>query len=284
MDLSRRDVLKSAAAAAAAASAGGLAACAGGVRSGKVLASATGGDGLLVPATSLVLRPAGERGHANYGWLDTNYTFSFANYYDPRHMGFRALRVINDDRIAADGGFPMHPHRDMEIVTYVLDGALEHTDTLGNGGVIKPNDVQRMSAGTGIRHSEFNPLRAGSTHLLQIWIEPDERGVSPSYDQRVYPREDRVNRLRLVASGDGRDGSIQIHSTTDLHATVLEPGRSIAHAVPAGRSAWIHVAKGEVAVNGLAMRGGDGLAVTASGLLEMKAAGAGAEILVFDLA
>jgi quercetin 2,3-dioxygenase len=284
MSMSRRDVLKAAAVASAA---GGLAACAGGVKSpaGLARAAAIGSaGGALVPASAMVLRPAGERGHANYGWLDTSYTFSFASYYDPRHMGFRDLRVINDDHIAAAGGFPMHPHNDMEIITYVLEGALEHKDTLGNGGVIRPNDVQRMSAGTGIRHSEFNPSRSADVHLLQIWIEPDERGVSPGYDQRVYPTQDRTNRLRLVASGNGRDGSIRIHSTTNLHATILEPGRTVAHAVDSRRSAWIHVARGELEVNGVPMRGGDGLAVTAAGMLEIKAAAKGAEVLVFDLA
>ena len=284
MTTSRRDMLKGAAAAAAAAAAGGLSACAGGVRSGKTAVPALGAAGVAVPDAAMVLRPAEERGAADHGWLDTRHTFSFASYYDPRHMGFRALRVINDDRIAGGGGFPMHPHRDMEIVTYVLDGALEHKDSLGNGSVIRPGEAQRMSAGRGIRHSEFNPSRRDDVHLLQIWIEPDLAGVEPSYEQKPIPPADRTNRLQVVASADGRDGSVRIHSTTSLYATVIEPGRTVAHAVEPGRHAWLHVARGAVTVNGRPMKDGDGLAVTAPGLLELTGRDRGAEVLVFDLA
>jgi quercetin 2,3-dioxygenase len=285
MTLSRRDVIKGAAAAAGAA---GLAACAGGVKAGKagLAASAPAPAPALpfVPERALVLRPAAARGGAHHGWLDTKHSFSFADYYDPRHMGFRSLRVINEDRIAPAGGFPMHPHRDMEIVTYVLEGGLEHKDTLGNGSVIRPGEVQQMSAGRGIRHSEFNPSRSQGVHLLQIWIEPDVQGVQPSYDQKVFPADDRTNRLRVVASPDGQDGSIRIHSSTRLAAATIEPGRSIAHTVPLGRHAWVQVARGSLDVNGKPLAQGDGLAATAPGVLEMTARERGAEVLVFDLA
>ena len=289
--LSRRDVLQGAAAAAAA---GGLAACAGGVRHPDRLAAAAAAAPApapapapaadLVPAANIVLRASDARGHANHGWLDTRHTFSFASYYDPRHMGFRSLRVINEDHIAAGQGFPMHPHRDMEIVTYVLEGELEHKDTIGNGSVIRPTEVQQMSAGRGIRHSEYNPSRASAVHLLQIWIEPDARGVEPSYDQKVYPVAERGNRLRVVASGDGREGSIRIHSATSLYASVLEPGRTVEHTVRSGRHAWVQVARGSLDVNGRPMTAGDGAAVSREGLLAIRAGERGAEILVFDLA
>jgi redox-sensitive bicupin YhaK (pirin superfamily) len=286
--LSRRALTPGAAAAAAA---GGLAACAGGVRDPDRLAAAaaaavpgTAPAGDLVPASSVVLRASEARGHANHGWLDTRHTFSFASYYDPRHMGFRSLRVINEDHVAAGQGFPMHPHRDMEIVTYVLEGELEHEDTIGNGSVIRPSEVQQMSAGRGIRHSEYNPSRAKGVHLLQIWIEPDVRGVEPSYDQKVFPVSERGNRLRVVASGDGREGSIRIHSATSLYAAVLEPGRTVEHAVEAGRHAWVQVARGSLDVNGRPMKAGDGAAVSRAGLLALRAGERGAEILVFDLA
>jgi len=282
MNVTRRDVMKTAAAAAGAA---GLGACAGGVKARPGgLVSALPPTGTAVPDAALRVRPSAERGGANHGWLDTKHSFSFADYYDPRHMGFRALRVINEDSIAGGQGFPMHPHRDMEILTYVLSGALEHKDTLGNGGVIRPDTLQRMSAGRGIRHSEFNPLPSERVHLLQIWIEPDARGVAPGYGERAFPLDDRRNRLRLVASPDGADGSISVHTSTRLHVSILEPGRTVAHAVEAGRYAWIQVARGEVDVNGRGLRAGDGLAVSAAGLLEMKARATGAELLVFDLA
>jgi redox-sensitive bicupin YhaK (pirin superfamily) len=279
---SRRDLLLGAAAAAAASAVPALGACTNGGRSGPRPAAVLP-EPRLAPA-ALTLRRAGERGHANHGWLDTYHTFSFASYYDPRHMGFRSLRVINDDRIAAGEGFPRHPHKDMEIVTYVLDGALEHKDSMGNGGIIRPGEVQQMSAGTGVFHSEYNPSRSEGVHLLQVWIEPDERRVRPKYDQRVYPVADRTGRLRLVASGDGRDGSIRIHSGTNMYASIVEPGRSLSYANPAGRSAWLHVARGTLTVNGRALVAGDGAAVTEAGSLEMVGGEKGAELLLFDLA
>ena len=282
MNLSRRDVMKSAAAAAGAAS---LSACAGGVKAQPGASPiVTASAGAPVPASGLRVRPAAERGGGDHGWLRTQHSFSFADYYDPRHMGFRALRVINEDHIAPGQGFPMHPHRDMEIITYVLAGALEHRDTLGNGGVIRPDTLQRMSAGRGIFHSEFNPQREDPVHLLQIWIQPDERGVAPGYGERAFPLDDRRNRLRLVASPDGADGSIAIHASTRLFASILEPGRTVAHAVEPGRYAWVQVARGRVDVQGTPLAAGDGLAVTAPGTLALAAGAAGAEVLVFDLA
>jgi len=282
MNVSRRDVMKTAAAMAGAA---GLSACAGGVKARPgALAGAAPGVGTAVPAAAMRVRPSAERGGANHGWLDTKHSFSFADYDDPRHRGFRSLRVLNEDFIAAGQGFPMHPHRDMEIITYVLEGALEHRDTLGNGGIIRPDTLQRMSAGRGLRHSEFNPLRDRRVHLLQIWIEPDVRGVEPGYGERAFPLAERTNRLRLVASPDGADGSIPIHASTRLHASILEPGRTVVHAVEPGRYAWLQVARGALDVNGTTLAAGDGLAVSAAGLLELKAGAAGAEVLVFDLA
>ena len=288
--MNRRDVLKNAAAAAAAATAGGatlgsLAACTqagrGGARPAAILPEP---KGVLVPDTAIALRRSDERGHANHGWLDTRHTFSFASYYDPRFMGFRGLRVINEDHVTAGQGFPMHPHRDMEIVTYVLEGAIEHKDTLGNGGIIRPNDVQRMSAGTGIRHSEYNPQKDADVHFLQIWMEPDRQGVAPGYAQQVVSVADRTDRLRIVASPDGHDGSISIQADTKLYASILGAGRTVRHEVPASRYAWVHLARGAATLNGKAMSAGDGAAVTAAGGLEITAASAGAELLVFDLA
>jgi redox-sensitive bicupin YhaK (pirin superfamily) len=281
--LSRRDVLLGAAAAAAAGAVpASLAGCTNGGRSGSRPAAVLPASP-LAPA-ALTLRRAGERGHANHGWLDTWHTFSFASYHDPRHMGFRSLRVINDDVIAAGEGFPRHPHQDMEIVTYVLDGALEHKDSMGNGGVIRPGEVQQMSAGTGVFHSEYNPSRRERVHLLQVWIEPDVRRVRPKYDQRVYPTADRTGRLRLVASGDGRDGSIPIHSSTNMYASIVEPGRSLAYRNPEGRHVWLHVARGSLDVNGVAMGAGDGAAVSTAGTLELVGGREGGELLLFDLA
>lgn len=281
--MSRREMLqKSAALAAGGMVPAALAGCASGVRGGPRPAGIP--DASPGSPLALSLRRAEERGAANYGWLDTRYSFSFAGYYDPRFMGFRSLRVINEDRIDPAGGFPWHPHKDMEIVTYVLSGALEHKDSTGNGGVIRPGEVQQMSAGTGIHHSEFNPSRGEGVHLLQIWIEPDEYRVRPSYDQKVYPREDRTHRLRLVASGDGRDGSIRIHSATNLYASILEPNRSVAYQSPAGRHVWLHLAQGEAEVNGARLKAGDGASASGAGTLEVRAGAKGAEFLLFDLA
>lgn len=233
--------------------------------------------------TALSLRPEEERGRGSRSWLEARYSFSFSRYQDPAHMGFRALRVMNEDRIAGGGGFPMHGHEDMEIVTWVLDGALEHKDSLGNGGVIQPGLAQRMSAGTGIRHSEFNPSQDAQTHLLQIWLHPDQRGHTPGYDQRQYSREDRTDRLRVIASGDGRDGSIAIHQDARILTSLVSPGKRVEHEVLAGRHVWLQVARGSVQANGIDLKPGDGAFSSDPGWLSVKAT-SDAEILVFDLA
>ncbi len=228
------------------------------------------------------LRRSAERGHADHGWLDTRHTFSFAGYHDPRHMGFRTLRVINDDRVLGGGGFPTHPHRDMEIVSYVVDGALEHRDSLGTGSVIRPGDVQRMTAGTGVRHSEFNPSPDDPVHLIQIWIVPERAGVEPSYEQKRFPLAERTGRLRLVASPDGRDGSLTIHQDADLYATILEPGRTVEHAIRPGRGAWVQVIRGRVDLGGKALEEGDGAAVENEHAIALTGVEP-AEVLLFDL-
>lgn len=231
----------------------------------------------------MTLRPAEERGAADFGWLQTRHSFSFADYYDPAHMGFRALRVINDDRVAPAAGFDMHGHKDMEILTYVLAGALEHKDSLGNGSVIRAGDVQRMSAGTGIRHSEYNPSARDSVHLLQIWIYPERKGLAPGYEQKAFPEAEKRNRLRLIASRDGRQGSVTVHQDTDVYASVLEAGGRVAFTPEAGRHVWIQVARGDVAVNGQRLKEGDGLAVAGERTLDIVS-GDGGEFLLFDLA
>ncbi len=216
------------------------------------------------------------------GWLDTRHTFSFGEYYDEEHMGFRSLRVINDDRVAPGRGFGTHPHRDMEILTYVLEGALEHRDSMGNGAVINPGDVQVMSAGTGITHSEFNPSPSDPVHLLQIWFLPERKGLTPRYDQKLFSREERQGTLRLVASRDERDGSVLIQQDAALYATLLDPGQSVDHALQEGRHAWVHVARGSVTLNGVALQAGDGAAVSEESRLELTGVEP-AEVLVFDL-
>ncbi len=231
----------------------------------------------------IAVRPAAERGHADHGWLDTRHTFSFASYHDPRHMGFRSLRVINEDRVRPAEGFGTHAHRDMEILTWVLEGALEHKDNMGNGSVIRPGDLQRMSAGTGVTHSEFNPSREAGVHFLQIWLLPRERGLPPGYEQKRFPQEERRGRLRLIAAGDGRDGAVTIHQNADLWTALLQPNESVCHALAPGRYAWLHVARGAVSLNGSALGAGDGAEVSAEPELEIAAA-ARAEVLVFDLA
>ncbi len=228
-------------------------------------------------------RPARERGHADHGWLDTYHTFSFANYYDPAHMGFRALRVINEDRVQPGRGFGAHPHRDMEILTYVLVGALEHRDSMGNHGVIRPGEVQRMSAGTGIVHSEFNPSSTELVHFLQIWIEPDTADLAPSYEQRAFSREEKRGALRLVAGPDGAEGSITIHQDARVDAALLEPGEKVEHAVAPGRHAWLHLVTGAVDLDGTALETGDGAAVSGRASLAVAAATV-SEVLLFDLA
>jgi redox-sensitive bicupin YhaK (pirin superfamily) len=229
------------------------------------------------------IRRSGERGHAEHGWLDSFHTFSFADYYDPKNMGFRSLRVINEDRVAPGGGFPRHSHRDMEIVTYVLDGALEHKDSMGNGSVMKRGDVQRMSAGTGVAHSEFNASNKEPVHFLQIWIMPDKPGHTPSYEQKAFTEAERTNKLRVIASNDGRDGSVRIHQDAAILATLLDPEKSVTHEVAKGRGAWIHVVRGSVTLDGTVLETGDAASITDSGGVTF-AAKTPSEVLVFDLA
>jgi quercetin 2,3-dioxygenase len=229
------------------------------------------------------IRPARRRGQTALGWLDSRHTFSFGDYYDPEHMGFRSLRVLNDDRVAPGGGFGTHPHRDMEIVTYVLGGALAHRDSLGTGSVIKAGDVQRMTAGTGIRHSEFNASADEPVHFLQIWLLPERRGLAPGYEQRTVPEAEKRGRLRLVASHDGRDGSLTIHQDADVYAAVLDPGERASHRLRPGRHAWVQVARGSVTLNGQPLRAGDGAAVSDETSLDL-AGTEPAEVLLFDLA
>lgn len=231
----------------------------------------------------LALRAAHERGHANHGWLDTYHTFSFANYYDPRHVGFRHLLVINEDRVQAGQGFGMHGHSDMEIITYILEGALEHKDSLGTGAVIRPGEVQRMTAGTGIRHSEFNPSVTDPVHLLQIWILPDQRGLEPSYEQRYFPAEEKQGRLRLIAAPDGQDGAVTIHQAVKLYAAVLDAGDRLTYELAPDRHAWLQMARGVAELNGHKLQAGDGMAVSQETLLEIKT-DKQAELLLFDLA
>lgn len=231
----------------------------------------------------IIVRPAEERGKANFGWLDSRHSFSFGQYHDPHHMGFGALRVINEDRVAPGAGFGTHPHRDMEIVSYVLDGALEHRDSLGTGSVIRPGDVQRMSAGTGIAHSEFNPSAADPVHFLQIWIIPERQGLPPGYEQKTYPMEERRGGLRLIASRDGRDGSLVVHQDVDLYSSVLDEGGTAALPLRAGRRAWVQVARGDATVNDMPLEAGDGAALLDETGLTLSSRGGG-EVLVFDLA
>jgi len=231
----------------------------------------------------ITVRRSDERGHFDHGWLDTYHSFSFASYYDPKHMGFRSLRVINEDRVAPGGGFGTHPHRDMEIITYVLQGGLAHKDSMGNGSTIRPGDVQRMSAGTGVLHSEFNHSKDEAVHLLQIWILPDKEGVTPSYEQKFFDAESKRGVLRLIASRDGRDGSVTIHQDADLFASVLGKGVSVEHELSAGRHAWLQVVRGKVAANGVELTAGDGAAVSAESKLTVEGSEDGSEILLFDL-
>jgi redox-sensitive bicupin YhaK (pirin superfamily) len=229
------------------------------------------------------LRKSADRGLADHGWLRSFHTFSFADYHDPRHMGYGALRVINEDRVQPGMGFGTHGHRDMEIISYVLEGALEHRDSMGNGSVIRPGDVQRMSAGTGVRHSEFNASRADLVHFLQIWIEPGVRGIPPSYEEKHFDAASKRGRLRLVASPDGRDGSVTIHQDAYLYAALVDGAERVAHALAPGRRAYVHVARGAATVNGQALASGD--ALKASNVAELVIEhGRDAEVLLFDLA
>lgn len=231
----------------------------------------------------MTVRPAAERGHADFGWLDSRHSFSFGQYHDPRHMGFGPLRVINDDRVAAGHGFGAHPHRDMEIVTYVLEGALEHKDSLGSGSVMRPGDVQRMSAGTGIRHSEYNHSATEPVHFLQIWIEPERTGLKPSYAQAHVEPADRQGQLVLVASRDGRAGSLSLNQDADIHVAALAPGEAVSHTAAAGRRLWLQVAKGSVRLNGQDLMEGDGAALVDEPALEIEGVEP-AEIMLFDMA
>ncbi len=227
------------------------------------------------------IRRANERGHAEHGWLDTYHTFSFADYYDPQWMGYRSLRVINDDLVMPGMGFGTHPHRDMEIITYVLSGALEHKDSMGNGRVIRAGEVQYMAAGTGVRHSEFNPAKDEAVHLLQIWIQPDRQGVRPRYGEKSFAAVP-PGKLHLVTSKTGREGSIEIHQDADLWLGKFEAGNRVSHALARGRHAWVHVAEGEVSVNGKTLAAGDAAAVDDAGALELTA-NKPSQVLLFDL-
>ena len=229
------------------------------------------------------IRRAEERGHAEHGWLESYHTFSFADYHDSRFMGFRALRVINEDRVRPGKGFGTHSHRDMEIVTYVIEGALQHEDSLGNGSIIRPGDVQRMSAGTGVAHSEFNASRDELVHFLQIWILPRQNGLPASYEQRAFPEAERTDRLRLVGSSDGRNGSVVIHQDVDLYAAILSAGAEVGHPLRPNRHAWLQIVDGLVSLDGEELVVGDGAAISAAQALRIKAEER-SEILLFDLA
>jgi len=229
----------------------------------------------------LTLRKSEDRGHANHGWLDSYHSFSFADYHDPEHMGYGPLRVINEDRVQAGGGFGTHGHRDMEIISYVLEGALAHQDSMGNGSAIVPGDVQRMSAGTGVRHSEFNHSQSGVTHFLQIWIQPKFTGIKPSYEQKHFSAEEKRGRLRLIASPDGREGSVSMNQDAFLHAGLFDGAERAALTIAAGRRGYVHVARGRITVNGQPLGTGDALK-TGDGLLALEG-GQSAEVLVFDL-
>ncbi len=229
------------------------------------------------------IRKNQERGHANHGWLNTYFTFSFADYYDPKHVQFRTLRVLNDDRIAAGAGFPEHPHREMEIITYVLEGGLAHRDSMGNGSVIRPGDVQYMSAGTGVTHSEFNASKSEPAHLLQIWMLPEKKGLKPVYGQKNFAESEKRGKLRLVASPDGRDGSVTVRQDNELYATVLGKGESVRHELKPDRHAYVQVARGSVKLNGTQLQEGDGAAISAEKAVELTGV-KDAEVLMFDLA
>lgn len=229
------------------------------------------------------LRPSTERGRGQLDWLNSYFTFSFSQYYDPAHMNFSSLRVINEDYIAPGKGFATHGHRDMEIVTYVLEGELEHKDSIGNGSIIRPGDVQRMSAGTGILHSEFNPSPEQPVHLLQIWIMPDQQGVEPSYEQTFFAPEEKQGKLRLVASPDGEAGSVKIHQNAAIYASILTPTDTVTHTLKAGRNAWVQITRGELTLNGMILGAGDGAAISEETALTFAGQATETEFLLFDL-
>jgi hypothetical protein len=231
----------------------------------------------------ITLRPAQERGSAYFGWLDSRHTFSFGEYYDPRHMGFANLRVINEDKVSPGQGFSTHGHRDMEIISYVLEGGLEHKDSLGTGSIIRPGDVQRMSAGTGILHSEYNASNTDPVHFLQIWILPEAKGIQPGYEQKTFTDAEKRGRLRLVGSRDGRDGSITIHQNVDLYASLLNQGDEVTHTLAKGRVAWLQVARGAVELNGHMLTAGDGTAIDQEPSITLRGMAKDAEVLLFDM-
>ncbi len=231
----------------------------------------------------ITFRKANDRGHAQHGWLDSWHTFSFGDYYDPKHMGFRTLRVINEDRVAPGKGFPTHSHRDMEIVTYVLDGALEHRDSMGNGSVMKSGDVQRMTAGTGVGHSEFNASSTEPVHFLQIWVLPERRNLEAGYEQKHFPKPDLAGKLRVVASRDGKDGAVVVHQDVKLLAGTFAENEQQTYALSPGRHAWLHVARGNVRVNGEELSAGDAVQASEEAALEISGVSSG-EVLLFDLA
>ncbi|AKT43055.1 pirin family protein [Chondromyces crocatus] len=247
-------------------------------------ASAAPADGppSSVREPSIALRRAGERGHFDFGWLDTRHTFSFGNYYDPHHMGFRVLRVINEDRVVPGRGFGAHPHRDMEILTYVLEGALAHSDSMGNGSVIRPGEVQRMSAGAGVTHGEQNASQSEKVHFLQIWIVPEAAGLTPGYEQKAFSAEEKQGRLRLVASRDGAEGSVRVNQDVKLYATLLTEDEEVRYEMATGRHAWVQVVRGVVLLNGRKLVAGDGASASGAGTLVLRGL-RDAELLVFDL-
>ena len=232
------------------------------------------------------VRRGKERGHADHGWLNTYHTFSFSDYYDPKFMGFRSLRVINEDWVKPGHGFPTHPHRDMEIITYVLEGSLEHKDSMGTGSVIRPGEVQKMSAGTGVRHSEFNHSKTEPVHLYQIWILPEKEGIKPMYEQKAIPAEEKQGKLRLVASPRGGNGSnaVKLYQDAELYAAGLSKSESVEHSLRDGRYAWVQVARGAVNINGQELKAGDGAAVTDESRLKISGIADSSEVLLFDLA
>lgn len=232
----------------------------------------------------ITIRPAPDRGNANFGWLDSRHTFSFGNYYDPNHMGFADLRVINEDKVTPGQGFGTHGHRDMEIISYVLEGALEHKDSIGTGSVIRPGDVQRMSAGTGIAHSEYNASKTEPVHFLQIWILPDTKGIEPGYEQKTFTDGEKRGQLRLVGSRDGRNGSITIHQDVDFYATALQEGEQVQHSFGNGRAAWLQVTRGAVQLNDQTLTAGDGAAISDQSLITLRGAASASEVLLFDMA
>ena len=234
--------------------------------------------------TTMRIRPAAERGAADFGWLSSRHTFSFGHYYDPEHLGFRALRVINDDRVQPGQGFGTHPHRDMEIISIVVEGALEHKDRLGTGSDIRPGEVQRITAGTGIQHSEFNPSPSEEVRFLQIWLEPHQTGLAPSYEQRAFAFDEMRNRWRVVASYDGRDDSVKVHQDVSLYRTQLTEGASVEHSIEPGRQIWIQIIEGRVEVNGRLLTEGDGVAIEEPGEVVVTGTSDWSDALLFDLA